>query len=169
MSVSSSFPVPPVILGSQRSLAWIPARLVKAGWPVSPRVRAGANPRYDAKKRDAKPQGLTNDGMIAHARCDNAKSSVSLGFIIARADNLWACEDWAPPCAVFSAELSAYSPLQLCVPLTLLLRQAAHLEHAASRSLPSPRLRLLPDPIARDPVLRQIRRPKLRHPPETEV
>ena len=37
--------------------------------------------------------------MIAHARCESAKSSVSLGFSMARADNRWACEDWAPPCA----------------------------------------------------------------------
>ena len=64
----------------------ISARLVKASWPVSPQVRAGANPRNDAKKRDAKSQELASAGMIAQARCD--RSSVSLGFIIARADNL---------------------------------------------------------------------------------
>ena len=35
------------------------------------------------------------------------------------------------------------------VPLALLFRQLAHLEHVPPRSLPSPRLRLLPDPTAR--------------------
>ena len=66
---------------------------------MSLRVRAGANPCNDAKKRDAKSQDLANAGMIAHARYDNAKRSVSLRLIMARADNLWSCEDWAPPCA----------------------------------------------------------------------
>ena len=69
---------------------------------------------------------------------------------MARADNLWACEDWAPPapqplaprCASSSAAvLSVCAPLQLCVPLTLSLRRAARLEHVPPRSPPSPRLR----------------------------
>ena len=66
---------------------------------MSPRVCAGAKSRNYARKRDANSQELANAGIIAHARCDNARSSVSLGYIMARADNLWACEDWAPPCA----------------------------------------------------------------------
>ena len=53
-----------------------------------------SNPRNYAKKHDAKSQELANAGMIAHARCDSAQKSVSLGFIKART---WACEDWAPP------------------------------------------------------------------------
>ena len=77
----------------------LPARLVKASRPVSPRVRAGAYPRNNAWRRDAKSQELAGAGMIAQARCDNAKSPVSLGFSMARDDNLWACEDWAPPCS----------------------------------------------------------------------
>ena len=52
----------------------------------SPRVRARATQRHDAKNCDAPPQELAYAGMIAQARCDSARSSVCSGFIVARAD-----------------------------------------------------------------------------------
>ena len=68
-------------------------------WPMSPRVCAGADPSNNAKGSDAEFQELAKAGMIAQARSESAKSSVSLGFSMARADNLWACDGWAPPCS----------------------------------------------------------------------
>ena len=47
----------------------------------SPRVCAGTYPSNSAWRREAECQELAKAGIMAHARCESAKSSVSLGIL----------------------------------------------------------------------------------------
>ena len=65
--------------------------------------------------------------MIAQARCDNAKSSVPLGFSTARAGNLWGLRGLSTALlrsCFFGGGVIGVFPVAACAPLTLSLRPA---------------------------------------------
>ena len=83
--------------------------------------------------------------MRAHARCENAKISVFLGFCIARADNRWTCDAWAPSCRAAHSVVRVFfggGVIGVCSTEALRARVALRLERAFLRSPPSARLRL---------------------------